>query len=479
MGKCIAIAIGVLLFWLLPALAGPALTVNRDKVNIRADATVQSQRIAVLQRGVEMEELDRKDEWVKVRLPDGRDGWVHSALVQEQLIVAGRGVRVRAAGSTAAPSVTTVSRGEELGKLRQQGNWYEVELPDERKGWISKNYVRPKEISITASATVTPLDQPQGDIVTETPHPAEEESPSPVKPVEPVEEEKPVKVQESLYAAGLKYEDQGRYRAALERFEQVLSQESDHVKALFHAARMRRQLRDYDGALADLYRAVEISGGQRDLYLELGDIYHAKGVQDSTRKYMMLYQGGEWVPPSAVSTEKSEEAPSPANLSGESPIVFSEMMPWIYVAAGSGAVLALLAMILLLRRDKDKAGTAKKRVAPKESRGKFSQAMQEGADSRRVGAVSAGEEGELDQQIEAKWQELNASAAEFGAAGSEEQGVEEEHMDHMLTHLETLRKALEMQDERAEIYADIVRLQNMKIEAMSDELRLLRRQRKQ
>lgn len=476
MRKCIAFLVGSLLLCLQPALAGPALTVNRDKVNIRADATVQSQRITVLQRGVEMEELDRKDEWVEVRLPDGRAGWVHSALVQEQLIVAGRGVRVRAAGSTAAPSVTTVSRGEELSKLRQQGSWYEVELPDQRKGWISKNYVRPKEISIAARAVISPVVEQEEEVAVESP-PAEEESPPPAAEAEPVAEEEPVRVQESLYAAGLTYEDQGRHRAALERFEQVLGEDPNHVKALSHAARMRRQLRDYDGALADLYRAVEISGGQRDLYLELGDIYHAKGAQDSTRKYMTLYQGGEWTPAPAAPAIEQGDASSSSMLDSENSIVFSEIMPWIYVVAGGGAILALVAMILLLRRDKDKTGT-KKRVAPKGDRGKFSQAMQEGEASQRAGRVNPGEEGELDQQIEAKWQELSSSAAEFGA-GAGEQGMEEEHMDHVLTHLETLRKALEMQDERAGIYADIVRLQNMKIEAMNDELRLLRRQRKQ
>jgi hypothetical protein len=41
--------------------------------------------------------------------------------------------------------------------------------------------------------------------------------------------------------------------------------------------------------------------------------------------------------------------------------------------------------------------------------------------------------------------------------------------------VEGLRQTLEGQDERARIYADIVRLQNMKIEAMAEEVMRLRK----
>ena len=472
--KCIAILAGAVLLWLEPALAGPALTVNRNTVNIRADATVQSQRLSVLQRGVEMEELGRKDEWIRVRMPDGREGWIHSALVQEQLIVAGRGVRIRAAGSTSAPPVTMVSRGDELSKLRQQGNWYEVQLADGKKGWISKNYVRPKEILIAPAAVPTPAPVQTEEVETEAPPAAEEE---PVPPPDESADEPEPAVQEDPYSAGLQHKIRGNYRAALERFEQVLDTDPGHVQARFNAARMRRELQDYDGALADLYEADEASGGRRNIYLEMGQIYDLKGAQDSARKYLTLYRGEQWTPQAAVA-EEAEATPPPADANREI-FAFLGVIPWVYAVAGGGAVLALAAMILLLRRDKSKSSPAKKRVVPREDRSKFGQALQEGAASRRAGAVSPGEEDELDRQIEGKWQELRQSAAEFGEVEVDKQGMEEEYMDQVLTHLETLRKALEMQDERAEIYTDIVRLQNMKIEAMNDELRLLRRQRKQ
>jgi hypothetical protein len=54
-------------------------------------------------------------------------------------------------------------------------------------------------------------------------------------------------------------------------------------------------------------------------------------------------------------------------------------------------------------------------------------------------------------------------------------GNEDAHMEQVLGQVETLRGALEAQDERATIYADIVRLQQAKIEALERELELTRR----
>ena len=70
--------------WAHAALAaGPVLEVDRPQVNIRADATVQSVRIAVLQEGERVERVAQKDEWNQIRLPDGRLGWLHGNLVRD------------------------------------------------------------------------------------------------------------------------------------------------------------------------------------------------------------------------------------------------------------------------------------------------------------------------------------------------------------------------------------------------------------
>ena len=94
------------------------------------------------------------------------------------------------------------------------------------------------------------------------------------------------------------------------------------------------------------------------------------------------------------------------------------------------------------------------------------------------GRVTAAEDKELDRQIEDKWRELRESADLFAAPASPPAGEgEEANLNRLLDQVESLRRGLDLQDERARLYADIVRLQNMKIEAMREELRLRGRRR--
>ena len=52
-------------------------------------------------------------------------------------------------------------------------------------------------------------------------------------------------------------------------------------------------------------------------------------------------------------------------------------------------------------------------------------------------------------------------------------------MDGLLGQVDTFRHALEAQDERAKMYAELVRLQTQKIEILEQELQLLRRRRRE
>ena len=140
-------ALITLSIWIHAALAaGPVLEVDRPQVNIRADATVQSMRIAVLTEGIRVERVARKDEWNQIRLPDGRLGWLHGNLVKEIWTVTGERVRVRTMGSTDAPTAAIVEQGSELALIGRSGRWLEVEMLSGERGWIWKELVKPFEL---------------------------------------------------------------------------------------------------------------------------------------------------------------------------------------------------------------------------------------------------------------------------------------------------------------------------------------------
>ena len=138
--------VGLLLMVVSVVRAGadPVLSIDRDQVNIRADATVRAPRVTVLYRGDEVEEIRRHNDWIQVRMANGGQGWVHGSLVRERLIVEGQGVRVRSGASSQSSSVEMLYRGQEIDGLRRRGSWLEVRLRDGRVGWVHGQYVRSK-----------------------------------------------------------------------------------------------------------------------------------------------------------------------------------------------------------------------------------------------------------------------------------------------------------------------------------------------
>lgn len=426
--------------------AGPALKMNRPQVNIRADATVQSPRVSVLAQDTEVEALGRKDEWFRIQLPEGREGWVHSRLVREILVVKGNDVRLRDAGSTTARTIATVDQGEELGKIGERGNWFEVVQENGQQGWIWKELVQPKTI-VTLAAV--PQEQASGEI------PKEEDKVADVVATPP-----PV-VRRNLYAEGLRHEAAGEYQEALDLFNDVLDTKPGHLDALIHAAKAHKELGAYDRALDRLYQAMELGEGRLDIYVTLAEVYRLGGIPDSSAKYLALFRGEKWEKP------QTEIAEAPPELKDEMPLEAW----WIYGAGGVGALVVLAVLLLILQLKKRQLAGPAKEPAAKGAKGKFAKQMRQ---SREMGLSGDGESAELDRQIQQKRADLQQSSSAFlgpNALG----GAEDAHMEQVLGQVETLRGALEAQDERARIYADIVRLQNAKIEAMERELELLRR----
>lgn len=378
------------------ATAGAVLVVNRAQVTIRADATVQSARVEVVVQGEELEKVRRKGEWYQVRLPDGRNGWVHASLVIEQ--------------------------GEE-----------------------------PAEPAVRPPRGSRPAEEPVAE-----PLPAAEEE-----------------LRRNPYAEGLRHEVGGNYAAALRSFEEALQQDPENLNTLIHAAQAHLQLGEYDLALRQLYQALEKSPGNRTVYLHLGELYVLRAEADSARKYQALSRGEEVVP------QEQEPVASRAEAEPVSPPV--EDILWIYVAAVAGTCfLGLMLLWWWNRRTRRREEEESEELpAKKAERGKFAAALQEGA---RRPQLSAGEAAELDRRIEDKWQELRQSSAAFMPpellAKARQGQAEEARLDEVVGYLEAIRKALAAQEERAHLYRELMRLQNMKIEALDEELRLLRRQRR-
>ena len=270
----------------------------------------------------------------------------------------------------------------------------------------------------------------------------------------------------------------------------VLVDQPDHVRALFHAAKAYRELGEFDAALEKLYRALGRSGGRKDLYLTLGEVYRLKSEPDSARKYRELFRGDDWVVESGDRRDREEDDRVDADRFAIDVAQIEESqdrvsageeeadIPWALGIAVCCALIALGAVATWVRlRGRPAAADEVVPVGNAPGKSRFGRFMKAETELAAQGKATSEETAELDQQIEDKWRELRASAELFPSAASAaaDSGLEDGHLDHILDQVETIRTALDLQDERARVYADIVRLQNMKIEAMGDQIRILRR----
>ena len=451
-------------------------TVDREQVNVRQDATTQSTRVGILRRSEQVVEIRRVGQWMHVRMPDGQPGWIHSQLLRPRMLVEGEGLRLRAEPSQSGTSVTMLFRGQEVTRLSQSGNWTQVELQDGRKGWLSSRYVRAKSDLDLLS------ERPGQERVTTAGDPSFAGDPE-----QP--EAEAARLQRDPYAEGLRHEAGGDHALALDSFLEVLAADPDQVNALVHAAQAHQKLGEQDEAAEKLYRALQLTRGRKDIYLTLGEIYRQRAAPDSAAKYQALFRGDPLPLPVAqrdlsagsagVESAPRVEVPSPLpegtvlddlprkrNRDGEEVGLLFDTV-WLPVGLAGIGLLALAAVgwwVVSTSTHRTQKG-----AAIVGDRG-FEKVWDEESLQARQGRATTEEEAELDTQINTRWRELRESAAAFAPKPSTGEGV-----DGILDQVEGLRKTLEGQDERVRIYADLVRLQNMKIDAIEEEIGRLRK----
>lgn len=451
--------------------------IDREQANVRADATTQSTRVAILRQGEQVVEVKRVGQWMQVRMSDGKPGWIHAQLLRARLLVEGEGLRLRASASPSGTSVTMLFRGQEVSRLGQQGSWTQVALSDGRKGWLASKYVRAK-VDIDLDS-----ERPQS----QTTNPAAPDEQVAVAEAPPEAVDVSTVVRRDPYAEGLQHEAGGDHALALDSFLEVLRKDGDHANALVHAAQAHRKLGEYDAALDKLYRALTLTGGRKDVYLTLVELYRQRSMPDSAAKYQALFRGdpvpttpvptatpvaaaGDSLPGVAIGSPLPkgtvlDDLPAPRQADDETSMLFDSV--WLPIGLAGLGLLALAGVawwVLSTSTHRTRKGAA---LAA--DRG-FGKVWTEEAQQASSGRASTEEEAELDRQIDTHWRELKDSAAAFTPAPPSAQGV-----DAVLDQVDGLRQTLEGQDERARIYADIVRLQNMKIDAMNEEIRRLRK----
>ncbi len=114
------IATAVLLsFFVAAAGAEPLFISDKLVVSVYAEANQDSEKLTTLDSGDAVEALEKAEGYTKVKLSDGREGWVRSSYLVGQAPAVVRLKELEKERST-APSAASAATSEELKQLKEQ-----------------------------------------------------------------------------------------------------------------------------------------------------------------------------------------------------------------------------------------------------------------------------------------------------------------------------------------------------------------------
>ncbi len=130
----------------------PTILVTLDKTNIRQGPGTNFVVKAIVEKGTPLVKISEQDGWSRVYLPDGEIGWIRNDLHSDKnyTLFAKEDCNVRDGPGTNFTQIDRIQMGSPVIQLDKQGDWFRVKLPSGKEGWI-----RGDLLTETASQLVT------------------------------------------------------------------------------------------------------------------------------------------------------------------------------------------------------------------------------------------------------------------------------------------------------------------------------------
>ncbi len=406
--------------------------VGTDRVRVRTAPMFQKDGkdtfIRWMARGTRMKRIGKRGNWYQVVLPDGRMAWISSRYVEEGtardlLEVRPSRANVRKSATETSDKIGTVARGDMLRLDRKRNNWYLTILPDGRRGWIREDLVihRPVDPPAARSGPV-------------------EEKPAPQEKPEP---------RVDFYRQGLDYAAEQRIDEAIEAFQQALAAHPEDGAAHFELAKLLKGKGDEREALGHFRKALRGKRPRMEAKRYIDAILKARA--DS------LVQAGE---------ANAEALTAPAHRMWVESLFKDTTYLLPGLAVGSLVFLIGLGLVYRRRRASRMDRPVYRRRKPDVG---FDSVLKYAVEKRPL--LRSIEEAEQKQaEVDEAFQKRFET---FGREGPRLPAVES--TEALLKRVEDLRQTILNQEERAQVYADLVVLQNEKIDALDEEIKALKK----
>lgn len=143
--RTILAAVCAVLFPVSAAWADGSVQVTVDNLNVRSGPSLQDQVLTTLPAKSVLPVLAEQGEWLNVQLPDGRTGWVANWLVKPvaqqsagpQAESQTTNLNVRSGPGQTFPVIQTINPGTRYPIVQRSGQWLQIQLPSQKKGWVA------------------------------------------------------------------------------------------------------------------------------------------------------------------------------------------------------------------------------------------------------------------------------------------------------------------------------------------------------
>ena len=137
--KACALAASIVLLSSIQSVAAEYVSVIKDGVNVRTGPGKNNPVYMELFNGYPLKVVERKGEWLKIQDFENDTGWIFSSLVEKKntvIVSAKSKANMRSGPGTSNPVVANLERGVVLDVLERKGNWVKVRHSSGTQGFI-------------------------------------------------------------------------------------------------------------------------------------------------------------------------------------------------------------------------------------------------------------------------------------------------------------------------------------------------------
>lgn len=153
------------------AKASDQVTINADVLNVRNGAGLTYSVIAKVKKGQTYDVVEKKNDWIRIKLSANTSGWVADWLVTQKRAAStskpavsasngttvesnATGLRLRSGPGTSFGVVGVFEKGKTATYLEKSGDWIKIAYSG-KTGWVSSSYVKIKNATITQGSSST------------------------------------------------------------------------------------------------------------------------------------------------------------------------------------------------------------------------------------------------------------------------------------------------------------------------------------